>query len=287
MSARCTRPSHAPAARRLLRATLVLALIAPVAPAAAQLPREYRYDFTVTKAGEPASTGTVYVAGDRWRIDFAGRGEKKSGDYLLSQDGGRTVTIVHPDERSYSVHAADDFERIVSRVMRGLDAVMTLQLHDAKVAAAALGAGEAVAGRPTQRYRLTQEYVVSVGMFGFSSDKHERVVTEYWVDPTLALPHNPVVEMMSTLETALAQHDDAFVRRSDEARRKLFRGVPLKVVVTAESTDEEDDDAAAGAVERKVRTIQLGEVQRVAIEPPVFQVPAGFKKQEGEFSFSL
>jgi hypothetical protein len=58
-------------------------------------------------------------------------------------------------------------------------------------------------------------------------------------------------------------------------------------VGTAESTDEEDDDAAAGAVERKVRTIQLGEVQRVAIEPPVFQVPAGFKKQEGEFSFSL
>lgn len=275
------------AARPLLRAALALALVAPVAPAAAQLPREYRYDFTITKAGEPASTGTVYVAGDRWRIDMAREREKESDDYLLSTDGGRTVTIVHPDERSYSVHDARDFERIVSRVMRGLDAVMSMQLRESKVASAALGAGETIAGRATQRFRLTQEYRVSVGMFGFSSDKRERVVTDYWVDPTLVLPHNPVVEMQSTLETVLAQHDAAFVRRSGEARQKLFRGVPLKVVVTSESMDEEDDDGNAGEVKRKVRTIQLGELQRVAIDPPVFEVPAGFRKQDGEISFSM
>ena len=112
------------------------------------------------------------------------------------------------------------------------------------------------------------------------------MVTDYWVDPKLVLPHNPVVEMLSTVETVLAQHDAAFVRRSGEARQKLFRGVPLKVVVTAESTDE-DDDGGAGKSERKVRTIQLGEIERVAIDAPVFEVPAGFRKQEGEVSFSM
>jgi len=280
-------PLHPPAARPLRRAALALALLAPLTPAGAQLPREYRYSFTITKAGEPASTGTVYVAGDRWRIDLAGGHHgRKSDNYLLSTDGGRTVTIVHPEERSYSVHDADDFERIVSRVMRGLDAVMSLQLHDSKVATAALGAGEPIAGHSTQRYRLTQEYRVSVGMFGFTTDKRERVVTDYWVDPKLVLPHNPVVEMLSTVETVLAQHDAAFVRRSGEARQKLFRGVPLKVVVTAESTDE-GDDGGAGKSERKVRTIQLGEIERVAIDAPVFEVPAGFRKQEGEVSFSM
>jgi hypothetical protein len=265
-----------------LAALVAAALLALARPASAQLPAAYRYGFTVSTTGEEDRTaGTVYVAGDRWRIDMASEAEKKSGDYLLSTDGGRTITIVHPEERSYSVHDADDFERIVSRVMRGLDAVMTLQLRDAKVATAALGAGDAVGGRATQRYRLTQDYEVSVGMFGFSSATRERVVTEYWVDPRLALPRNPVVEMMSTLATALAQHDAAFLRRSTEARRTLFRGTPLKVVVTAESREED------GEVKRKVRTIQLGEVERVAIDGPVFEVPRGFERKEGEFSFSM
>lgn len=273
-----------PLASRLamLAALVAAAPLVPVRPAAAQLPAAYRYDFTASKTDDDGETaGTVYVAGDRWRIDVASESAGKAGDYLLSTDGGRTITIVHPDQRSYSVHDAGDFERIVSRVMRGLDAVMTLQLRDAKVATASLGAGEAVAGRATRRYRLTQEYEVSVGMFGVSSDTRQRVVTDYWVDPRLALPRNPVLEMMSTLETALAQHDAAFVRRSAEARRTLFRGAPLKVVVTAES--REDD----GAVKRKVRTIQLGEIQQVAIDAPVFEVPRGFERKEGEFSFSM
>jgi hypothetical protein len=273
-----------PLATRL--ATLAaLAAAAPLAlarPAGAQLPAEYRYDFTVSTPDEESRmAGTVYVAGDRWRIDVASDDGGEGSDYLLSGDGGRTITVVHPDQRSYSVHDAGDLERIVSRVMHGLDAVLTMQLRDVKVATASLGAGQAVAGRATQRYRLTQEYEVSVGMFGVSSDTRERVVTDYWVDPRLALPRNPVVEMVSTLETALAQHDPAFVRRSTEARRALFRGTPLKVVVTAESREKD------GATKRKVRTIQLGEIQRVAIDAPVFEVPRGFERKEGDFSFSM
>jgi hypothetical protein len=285
--------SAAGRARRTLAAAAAAAVLAaPVLPvhAGAQVPRAYTYTFRVSPDSGEATTGTVQVSGDRARIDMAeARGVGQSGDYLLLTDNGRTVTIVNPREREYSVTDAASFERIVATVMQALDlATIDAKLSDAHVSGARLGPGDTIAGHPTERYRLKQEYSVRVGAFGFKGDPEYHVVmTEYWVAPSLRLMRNPVIEMLSTTQTALAQQDRDFVRRSTAARDRLFSGTPLRIIVVAGTADE------AGAVKPKsgarprasTTTIEVSDVRSADVDHSRLEVPQGYREREGRLSW--
>jgi hypothetical protein len=273
-------------------AAAAAALAAAVVPVAAdaQAPRAYTYTFRVSPDHGEASTGTVRVAGDRARIDMKeARGAAQSGDYLLVTDNGRTVTIVNPRDREYSVTDAASFERIVATVMQALDlATIDAKLSDAQVSGARLGPGDTIAGHPTERYRLKQEYSVRVGALGFKGDAEYHVVmTDYWVAPSLRLMRNPVIEMLATTQTALAQQDRDFVRRSAVTRDRLFAGTPLRIIVVAGTADEAGGSKSKANARTKASTttIEVSDVRTVDVDRTLLEVPQGYREREGRLSW--
>src|ERR1051326_6245200 len=103
-----------------------------------------------------------------------------------------------------------------------------------------MGSGGVVAGRQTRHYRLTQDFTVSVSALGHEGDDvHQVVVTDYWVDPTLRLVRNPVFDLVSSAESALAQQSLDFQRRTATARSSMFTAVPLRVAVTSFEGDHD------------------------------------------------
>lgn len=276
-----------------LRATVALAatlaILAPAAPGAtlrAQSARGLRYTFTVKSADDRKPTrGTVQASGDRARIDL----ERERGDsdsWILVTNGGRTVQLVNPREREYAEMDADRFAGLVGTVMHALDKVMTLDVDDATVDMRRLGAGGTIAGYPTERWALTQEFVVNVGVLGHTSAELHRVVTDYWIAPGLELPRNPLVELITQTETALAQADDDFMRLTAERRRALPRGAPLRIVVTSASSDADRMTAKAPKVSR----LDVTDISTNApVDADALQVPAGYRKKDGmkglSFSF--
>jgi len=271
-------------------ATAALAATALPALAGAQLPRAYTYTFRVSADSGAASTGTVQVYGDRARIDMAGsRGAEPSGDYLLVTDSGRTVTIVNPREREYSVTDAASFEHIVATVMQALDlAMIDAKLSDAHVSGSRLGPGDTIAGHPTERYRLRQEYSVRVGALGFKGDPEYHVVmTDYWVAPGFRLMRNPVIEMLSTTQTALAQQDRDFVRRSTATRDRLFSGTPLRIIVVAGTVDEvgASQPKANASTKASTTTIEVSDVRSADVDRGLLEVPHGYREREGRLSW--
>jgi hypothetical protein len=257
--------------QRLVFTLALLLQTTTTAAATSQSLSGYRYDIRMSSESGDRLTAHVRDAGDRARIDFEGHGDA-SGSYLLLLDGGHRVLAVHPREREYSVVDDTTLERIVGTALHAVSAtgLVRFRLDDVAIVPERLDARDTVAGRATRRYRLTQEYTVGVRALGLGGDDiHQTVVTDYWVDPSLRLLRNPLLELLATLETALAQQDTAFVRSSTAARRALFTAVPLKIVVRHVGGDGE-----AG-----VRTLVVTDLQRGAIDAAALQVPAEYRRR--------
>lgn len=273
----------APVACRTARHLASIAILAALAPAAlgAQRAPGYTYDFRVETGDGDAMRGVTYVSGDRARIELRDEdGDEKEG-YLLVTNGGRTLVAVSPDRREYSVTSADQFERIVGTAMHAADKVLTLELDDLDVVGRHLGDGGTVAGRDTRHERLSSEFTLRIGALGFTTRTQQQVDVDYYVDPDLALPRNPLLELFAGLPMVLAQHDRDFITRQAAGRSALLaKGTPLKTVVTTRSRDDD------GKVEQHRTVIEVTKIVPARHDADLFRIPEGYRKTDG-FSWSV
>ena len=189
----------------------LLAAALAVGPLAAQNVSGYRYALRMTSSSGEDVTGLVRLAGDRERIDFP-PGSRQDNEYFLLMNGGHTVATIHTDRREYETVDDTTFQRLIGAALDAMGNLVTLHLADIKIETQSLGAGDSIAGYATRRFRLLQEYTVSIGAMGINAaNQHHVVITDFWVSPDLRLPPNPLLELLATVETALAQRSEDFV----------------------------------------------------------------------------
>jgi hypothetical protein len=261
---------HLQPSRFFRRATVALVLGAvSTRTAAAQAPIGMRYEFTIAgDKGEPGA-GTGYLLGDTARMEMPGSG----GEYLVMKPGH--LYSVHPDKREYSDSRPEALSDIIGNALRATQLIVRFELSDATVTTQDLGDGDAVAGQPTRHFRLVQRFSVAVHplIIGSTDDPPEanEVVSDYWVAKNLKLPRNPVIELIATAPSALAQQDRAFARKSSDARDAFFSGMPLKIRVTTRKQGEHPKIAA---------TFEVTSLTRTAVSPSQFEIPPGFRRTD-------
>lgn len=283
----------APALALAATAALGTPLVAQNAAPATAL----RYQFTMTTAEEKSSRGTMTVLGDRARIDVekgsAARvtsgGAKVTAssdggdDWFLLTEGGRRIAIVDGDKREYSEMDAATFTGLIGTVMRAVDAFMTMEVEQPTVFVQRLGDGGTVAGRKTERWAVVQEFTTNVGIMGKTQREMHRVVTDYWIAPGQALPDNPLWELVSRGETALAQADKGYVERVARARRSLPEGAALRIVITSASSE-----LPKGTVKTpKVQRLEVTDISKVSADRALFEVPKGYDRKDAGKGFSI
>jgi hypothetical protein len=266
---------------------LVLALSLTAAggrtPLSAQSPRTYSYDFLLDPGGEKSHRvihGTVRVSGTRARLDTDEEKPRGEKSYFLIGNEGRTVYVVRPDRQTYEAHDADEFVHVVGTAMRAAGPVMKIDVRDVRLDTARLGAGEPVAGRPTQRMQLRQRWTMSMRVLGFvKEDMTGSSVAEYWSDPSMPLMRNPLFELVSAAYLALASADADFMAQADGARAAFFRGSPLKADIRLRMSGKDGDDATH--LRYEVTKITVGGVDESALA-----LPNGYKRTNSrEVSF--
>lgn len=242
----------------------------------------HRYTFRMTSEHDDPIVGTVREDGRSARIDFETR-RPRDREFLLVREG--TVIAVHPDEGEYSIMEDSTFERIAGVGLQAASdvGVVRFRVRDARIVPERLGPGDSIAGLPTRRLRLTEEFSVDVRAFGIRGDAvRMRVVTDFWVTTGPVLVHNPLIDMLSRLGSVLGQSDPAFARRQRAARRALLTGTPLKIVVTTWTSDRDEHDRGP-----EVQTIAITDLTRTRVDPAMFRIPDGLTRREGEFSWSF
>ncbi|MCC7052622.1 MAG: hypothetical protein IT355_05100 [Gemmatimonadaceae bacterium] len=249
-----------------------------------------RYEFTRTDDDGDVTTGAVVWSGQQLRIDLdrnrnrSRRGNanaavsNRRGEYTLVDFATSTVRTVKPEEREISEMPLATFEQIIGKALGMVGSVVQMQVRDAGILAKEVGPGGQVAGVATEQFRVIEEYNVRIGVFGMNAEeKHHRVVTDYWVPTEASLPRNPLFELLMRSASAVAQQDAVHQVNVSRARSALFRGAPVKVVVTVHESGEAQKRSA----------IEITSLTPQVPDAALFAVPAGYRVKKNDLSFSL
>ncbi len=210
--------------------TLLAVGLTTVASLGAQQPSSYSYDFRSSSDRESdGMTGTVRVSGNRARIDLKDRHGDK--EYLLLENDGRSVTVVKPEDESYTTFTSNDFAHIASIGIGAIGKAITMKLRSSSFETEKLGNGEMIAGRHTEHVRVIEHSTMEVGIMGFSSPVKQTVETEYYYDPSLTLMRNPLIEIVGSTATVLPATDAGYAEKQDSVKRKFMKGMPLKTII--------------------------------------------------------
>lgn len=264
------------------------AIAEPLAPRA--MPAG-RYEFTSTDDDGDVTAGAVAWTGSVMRIDLD-RSRKRShhgnvavnvsnnrrGEYMLVDFATNTVRNVKPEEHEISEMPLATFEQIIGKALGMVGSVVQMQVRDAGIIAKEVGPGGRVAGVATEQFRVIEEYNVRIGVFGMNADeKHHRVVTDYWVPTQAAMPRNPMFELLMRSASAVAQQDATHQANVGRARSALFRGSPVKAVVTVTETGEET----------KRSSVEITSLSAAAPDAAMFVLPSGYRVKKNDLNFSL
>ena len=277
------------AVRPLRSAALVVGVVV-VTAAAAAAPAAPGVSFLMrtTSGGAGASAAPsvnrVRVQGETMRFDAEGpapaSGDVTAGGYTLLDGPGRRAVVVMPERKQYMEIRFDD---TTTQALMTAAAVSATTVTDVQVRGESLGAGEAVSGMPTRRFRLTTDYTYRDGGAPAAVAGKMRVVESYWVSDKLAGVADPLEQLGRTLggrggfgaspfAGVSATSVGALLEKRAAEQRRLFKGMPARTVTVT------TDVKPGGERSEQTTTTEISDVVRGEMDPALFRVPDGYTK---------
>lgn len=256
--------------RIIILAALTLSLVLPMSAA----PGAIRYEFQqITKSDPPTDrtkvmVGSVYLDRGMSRVDYSEASTSGAGTWVIARNGGRDAIYVDPESKTYLVHSSPE----LSESLRGVQ----LQISNLNIETKNLGTGPLIAGYPTDHYRITATYDVSISLGPIPLVQHVQTVIDKWTTQAFGdvgaayfgganVPHS----------------GDPGIDRLIEAETTEAPGFPLRQVTSittaiSESNLPKNSQIQIQRSRRQVTEILVSKVGRAESNPELFQIPAGF-----------
>ena len=200
----------------------------------------YRLESSTGNSGRAISEGTNL------------RLEMDNGSVLITNDGGKTLTILDPARKTFSTIGAGE--------MIGLD----VKIANPKTTARDLGDGGVLEGYPTRRWSSETSFDATIDTFTI----HMTMRSESW--RTERLPEAAATILAGeSVRTGIAAIDKLL----ESMASAKVKGFPLKETTTIRTK------GAAGDENSVTSTVAVHDVRRVATMPAQFVVPAGYKRK--------
>ncbi|MGZ8849093.1 MAG: hypothetical protein ACXW3E_02140 [Thermoanaerobaculia bacterium] len=254
--------------KRLLLLLLVFA--APAAFAAVE------YDFHQMTTSEieqiPSTdlTARAVIDGDRSRVDFIGGTAYPPGPYVVSTNGARTLLFVDPLSKTFTeINMAAAAAAIGSS---------KISIANARTEFARLDDHPIVAGYPTDHYRMTVTYDMTVNLGALPLKQSVLTVVDKWtttafgdLGETFFSSHgvktgNPSIDDLIDEETAKVK-GLALKQRVEITTTNLYSHLP-------------DSKLKINPTRKQTRDFLVTAIRRVEPEGASFIVPAAFKKSD-------
>lgn len=201
--------------------------------------------------GSSGTSGRVLADGPRVRLDF------DNGTVLITSDGGKTLTLLDPATKTFTVVSAAG--------LVGADVAVS----NAKSAARDLGNSGALEGYPTRRWVLDSTFDITIDPSEPKMNVHVTLRSESW--RTERLPETAAgLGMGQASRTGIASLDKLL----DSMSAANMKGFPLKEVTTIRLGPRGGDEMT------ETWTVEAHDVRTgVAATPAQFAIPAGYRKR--------
>ncbi len=208
----------------------------------------------------------AWVSGDSAKIEFA---ESKNpmmgkGTYLMTHDGGGTVYLVNPKEKTY---AAWDMAAM-TKFAGGAMGMMKMKISDPIVEKLLEEDGGSMLGYPTTHYKYRTSYTVSLSVMGMKSESKTVQEDDTW--STTALSQGALGVWLRSEPPSFGDEQlDALVK----AEMGKVHGIPLKKITVTTSTDTKRKKS-----ETSTTTMEVTKLQPTAVPAGTFVIPAEYEE---------
>jgi len=247
----------------------VLVLLAAL-PAAAGI----RYTAVTTSQGDGGRQSTSvqgWVDGGKAKVVFSQSGTPglKDGSYILTQDGGKTLFLVDPKEKTYAEWDLDAMLQLAGSMMQSIQPLVNLEIDNVKVEPLGEDAGPTLHGLATTHRKYRTEYDMRIRVLGMKRANHVENVNEVW--STEDLNDIGLGIWLRSAPTTGFEDVDKLVK----AEMSQAKGFPLKSVTTSTTTGKK------GKQSTSTTTMEVTELDRGASIPAsTFEIPADYTRNE-------
>jgi hypothetical protein len=216
-----------------------------------------------------------WVAGDKARVEFKDSTNPslatKKGTYLLTQDGGKTLYLVNPEEKTYAAWDLNAMLGTLGNVMNSMGALLKIQFSEPKVEKLADEDGGTVAGVPAHHTKYRTSYTTTVKVLGMGRSSAVVSEQDFWTTTKLVDPGMGVWLRAEPPRTGNTDFD-----RMLTAEKYKLQGYPLKMVTVTTNTDSK-----SGKMSTSRSTMEVTQLDTSATVPAGnFELPAGYKETQ-------
>ena len=232
------------------------------------------YAFTsVTKASGGRGAGgqdmkvSALVEGDKARIEFTESSNPVmgQGNYILTQDAGKTMFMVNPGEKSYMKWDIEAILGAAGNMMKMMGGMMQMEFSDPKVEKLTDEAGEPMLGLPTRHYRFRTTFSTTMTMLGHKSTTASQKDEEIWATTAIADPG-----MGAWLRKSPPKMGNEQLDKLVQAEVGKIQGFPLKQIMVNMTTD------ASGKQQTHTTVTEVTELKKTSVPAATFVMPADY-----------
>ena len=255
------------------KSVMGVVLLIAVQSATAAVQYEFRQTTSSDREGAETSdcSGRAIIDGEKSRVEFVNCNSYPAGSFVLTTNGSRVLTFVDPKKKSYvDVNAAG--------VATALGSTQ-ISISNKKVNSTEMPDHPVIAGIPTDHYRLTLEYDITVTFGSMPLTQSVRTIIDRWT--TMAFGDASETFLSGgVLHTGNADLDDLVAVENAKGK-----GFPLKQTMTttmintrAQKVKSELLLNRTSTMTRELTITSISPVAKVAVS--TFVVPAGFRRAE-------
>jgi hypothetical protein len=213
-----------------------------------------------------------WVSGDSARVDIKDSANPllKPGAFLITKDGGQTVFLVDPDEKTYAEWDLRALLGGAGAALNGLGPVLKVEFTEPKVEKLLEEAGPDVVGLPTRHYRYRTSYTMKMKVLGMGNESSVVSEEDIWATDKLQDAALSIWLRSDPPRTGNEQLDKVIA-----SSRGKVAGFPLKMVTVSTSTNKKNKQMTTRT------TMEVTELDTKANAPgSSFEIPTGYEKTE-------
>jgi hypothetical protein len=235
----------------------------------------YKATTTVQDAASKSNQIQVegWVSGDNAKVAFlqsGGNPVAQEGTYMVTKDGGRTLFLVNPEEKTYAKWDVQAMLGTLGAVMNGMGPLLKIQFSEPKVEKLAEGDGGTVQGLPTRHYKYRTSYNMTVKVLGMGNSSDVVTEQDVWTTSKLQDAGLSVWLRAEPPRTGNTEFDKLLTSEAYQ-----LQGFPLKTVTVSTSTSKK------GQTQTTRSTMEVTQLDANATIPgSAFEIPAGYQETQ-------
>lgn len=257
---------------RTLASVLFTAALA-TAPAWAGVHYTSTTETVNSQAGKMTIQVEGWASGNNSRVEFKNSDNPilKAGSYMITKDGGKTLYLVNPEDKTYAKWDIQGMMGAAGSVLKGMGPLFKMEISDPKVEKLDEGDGGPVLGIPTKRYKYRTSYNMKIRVMGMGNVSDVVMEQDIWA--TDRLTDLGVGAWLRAEPPSLGYEPFDKLMKSELGK---ISGYPLKMVTVTTTTPQKRGEKTVDRSTMEVTKLDTS----ATVAASRFEIPAGYQETQ-------